>query len=122
MRKYGWIPDSGDHRDKRLSVKAHRSLPDKVDLREFCSPVENQGDTNSCVGNATASAIEQLDNRDGEYTDASRLFIYYCARSLRGWEGQDVGAIIRDAIKSMASKGVAKESLWKFAKENITTA
>jgi C1A family cysteine protease len=76
--------------------------------------VADQGQTNSCVGNAVAAVIEQLDNKDGEHTDASRLFIYWNARKLAGIEDRDMGCHIRDAIKSTVSTGVASTETWPF--------
>jgi C1A family cysteine protease len=120
-RKWGWIPDVGDHRDRPLRIRPKISLPTKVDLRFHATPVEDQGSTSSCVGNAAASVIEQLDNRDGQFTDASRMYIYYNARARQGWEDSDEGCFIRDAIKSMASPagGVASEVLWPFLQTQV---
>jgi len=119
MRKYGWIPDIGDKRDKILKLRANVALPPSVDMRNSCSPSENQGATGSCVGQACVSAIEELDNKDKEYTEASALFVYYTARAIRGWETRDEGAIIRDAIKAMAGTGVASQIKWPFSESKV---
>jgi len=64
-RRYGWIPDLPDTRDLSYKAVAPRimKLPDKVDLREFCSPVEDQGSLGSCTANACAGNIELLQRK-----------------------------------------------------------
>jgi len=69
---------------------------------------------NSCVGNGVASALEYLDFLDGNYTDKSRLFIYYGAREIGGYADQDCGCQIRNAIKFVASPGCCDEKFWPY--------
>jgi len=66
----GWIPDYPDLRDyteKTEEVKSilepkglHKikKLPESVDLREWCSPVEDQGRIGSCTAHAGVGIIE----------------------------------------------------------------
>lgn len=65
-RKYGWLPDRPDKRDKLYAAiqPAAISLPPEVDLRKLASPVEDQGKLSSCVGNACAGALEILENKN----------------------------------------------------------
>lgn len=42
---------------------ADGELPEKVDLRSYCSPVEDQKQSNSCAANAVAGAYEYLNTR-----------------------------------------------------------
>ena len=75
------------------------SLPAKVDLRAYMTPIENQGNLNSCVANAVAGAYEYLAKRhlgDDSY-DVSRLYVYYNARRRSGAENEDEGSLIGDA-------------------------
>ncbi len=113
----GWLPDIPDHRDflyKSIKPKNVR-LPKAVDLRRYCSTVENQGNLGSCTANALAGNIEFLDNMtDSQYTDQSRLFIYYNERVIEHSTGQDAGAMLRDGIKSLSKQGVCPESLWPY--------
>lgn len=115
---YGWIPDIPDHRDFLYkSVRPSRlRVPSAVDLREFCSEVENQGQLGSCTANALAGNIEYLDNRDGDgrFTDKSRLFIYYNERVIEHSVGTDAGAMLRDGIKTLHQNGVCAESEWPY--------
>lgn len=114
---YGWLPDLPDHRDLMYSAIAPQlaQLPDKVDLRPKCSPVENQGSLGSCTANALAGAVEFLELKDGvPFVDVSRLFIYYNERVIEGTVKEDSGAFIRDGIKSLAKQGVCPEPEWPY--------
>ena len=115
MRKrYNWLPDLPDNRDfiyKRLPI----ALPTHVDLRPFCSPVEDQGQLGSCTGNAIVGAMEMLENIGKQvFVDLSRLFVYYNERAMEGTIKQDAGAAIRDGIKTLAVNGVCTEALWPY--------
>lgn len=114
---YGWLPDLPDHRDVPFSVRrlALRALPRRVDLRDGCSAVENQGALGSCTANALAGLLEFLEKREGRpATDLSRLFVYYNERVIEGTVAQDSGAMIRDGIKTLARQGVCAESMWPY--------
>lgn len=121
-----WTPDKLDNRDYRYSVSAKIS-PNIVDLRRYCSPIENQGNLGSCTGQAIAGAIELLNKRNNKPTDVSRLFIYYYERLILGTVNYDSGAYIRDGIKATNHYGASLESYWpydirKFRLEPITEA
>lgn len=116
---YGWIPDRPDHRDLLYSAIAPKvKLPTKVDLRNECSSIENQGQLGSCTANALAGNLQFLEIINGQvYKDVSRLFIYYNERAIEGTVGFDSGAMIRDGIKGLAKWGVCPELNWPY---NIT--
>ncbi len=129
MRKYGWKRDLFDGRDKHYkAIRPTVTLPDKVDMRSWCSKVEDQGNIGSCTGNATVGALELLENKDQvKFTDFSRLFAYYNARLLENNTENDDGAYIRDVIKGLAKYGICHESTWpymesKFADKPSLTA
>jgi len=115
--KNGWIKDSRDYRDylyKKL-WNPLKAFPEKVDLRRYCSRVEDQRELGSCTANALAGALEYLCIRDGvPYVDFSRLFIYYCEREMEGTVNEDAGAQIRDGIKVLAKYGACPETLWPY--------
>lgn len=120
-RVYGWRPDTPDPRDRVFAAAplAAATIPNRVDLRSHCSPVENQGQVGSCTGNAIAGAIELLDRMvDNAYTDVSRLFIYYCERQLEGTVRSDAGAMIRTGIKVVSTLGAPPEKLWPYVEAN----
>lgn len=119
-RMYGCKLSPPDPRDHRFSAPHVVALPDFVDLRPHCSPVEDQRDANSCVANAVVGALEYMDRRaGGRAIDYSRLFVYWYARDLRGWQDQDEGCYIRDAIKVVAGRGVCPESLWPYNLQRV---
>ena len=86
-----------------------------LDLRKWCSPVENQGEIGSCVGNGTVGALEFLQIRNGlTYNDLSRLFVYYNARLMTRDHERDVGAYIHLAFGTLSSLGTCTEAKWPY--------
>jgi C1A family cysteine protease len=85
-----------------------------VDLREWCSPIENQGSLGSCTANAAVGALEYFEKRAfGKHLEASRLFLYKTTRNLLNWTG-DTGAYLRSTMASMAIFGIALEKYWPY--------
>lgn len=111
--KYHWVPDKLDLRDYKykMTSSTERAV---IDLRPYCSPIEDQGNLGSCTGQAIAGAIELLNKRNGKYNDISRLFIYYYERELIGTINYDSGAYIRDGIKVTNKKGAPLEKFWPY--------
>jgi C1A family cysteine protease len=118
VKKYGWVADLPDHRDRMYAVhhEVLQALPSKVDLRPKCPPVYNQLQLGSCTGNAIAAAVqfERMKNQLKPAFDPSRLFIYYNERVIEGTVASDSGAQIRDGIKSVAKLGDCPETLWPY--------
>ncbi|HWG97590.1 MAG TPA: C1 family peptidase [Nitrospira sp.] len=122
---YGWVPDRPDQRDKLYAAMAAppKTLPPKVDLRDDCSPIEDQGQLGSCTANALVGNLEFLEKKAGHNpANLSRLFIYYNERAMEGTISEDAGAMIRDGVKSLVKWGVCTEKRWpykinKFAKK-----
>ena len=115
--RYGWVPDLPDHRDLLYSAvrPVILQIPQHVDLRSTCSPVENQGNLGSCTGNALAGALEFLEQKDRiSFMNVSRLFIYYNERALEGSVKSDSGAMIRDGIKTLRNQGACSEKKWPY--------
>jgi C1A family cysteine protease len=117
VKRYGWLPDLPDQRDRLYAVPAHLAgeLPARVDLRPECPPVYNQGELGSCTAQAIAGAIEFDQLRQGlaEFTP-SRLFIYYNERVIERAVDIDAGAMPRDGIKVVASLGAPPEADWPY--------
>jgi C1A family cysteine protease len=124
----GWLPDYPDFRDytseheemsdliSPIGVKAVdlESLPSSVDLRKYCSPVENQGNLGSCTANAAAGVVEYFENRAfGKYLNASRLFIYKATRNFAKLSG-DSGAFLRSTMGTLVLFGVPPEDYWPY--------
>ena len=111
--KYHWAKQPFDPRDKPYTLSAV-AQPNIVDLRPYCSQIENQGNLGSCTGNAIAGAIELLDKRAGRTLDVSRLYIYYYERLLEGTVNYDNGAYIRDGMRAVYNYGAPLENLWPY--------
>ncbi len=123
MNRFGWLPDLPDHRDYLYSAvrPIPPTLPAQVDLRPFCSKVEDQGSLGSCTANALAGALEFLEIKDKvKYTNLSRLFIYYNERVIEHSVRSDSGAQIRDGIKTLAKQGVCTEKTWPYVISKFT--
>jgi len=124
----GWLRDLPDFRDytseavqvlpqlEAIGVAQPEALsvPMQVDLRAYCSPVENQGALGSCTANAVVGLVEYFERRaHGKYIDASRLFLYKATRDLLRWTG-DTGAYLRSTMGALALFGVPPEEYWPY--------
>jgi len=116
--RYGWKPDLPDHRDFRYKITRAISLPQSVDLRSKCSPVEDQDRLGSCTSQALVGALEFLEY--GNLVDLSRLFVYYNERVIEDTVNEDAGAMIRDGIKSLVQYGTCPESEWPYDVDQFT--
>ena len=115
LAKYHWARDSFDIRDKFYIARPPAVIPARVDLRQYASAIENQGNLGSCTGNAIAGAIELIDRKvSNKPLEISRLFIYYQERLLEGSVYYDAGASLRDGIKSCYTYGAPLESIWPY--------
>lgn len=137
----GWLPDYPDYRDnttesaevspklrqkgQKDSVKAMLKkvgvaepvkvgLPLSVDLRTWCSPIENQLSIGSCTAHAGVGIVEYFERRSfGKHIDASRLFLYKVTRNLLHWTG-DTGAFLRSTMGALVLFGVPPEEYWRY--------
>ena len=116
IRLGSYRPDKKNPNDKAYkSSRSTDALPSKVDLRPYMTPVENQGNSNSCTANAMAGAYEYLAKRvKGSTHDVSRLFIYYNARDLDGASDSDEGTYLRSCVKVLKKYGTCAETTWPF--------
>jgi C1A family cysteine protease len=123
----GWVPDLPDHRDftpesKEIAALLAKTavgapvaaLPATVDLRPWCSPIEDQGQLGSCTANAGAGMIEYFERRAfGKHIDGSRLFLYKVTRSMLGWKG-DTGAYLRSTMGALRLFGLPPEKYFPY--------
>ena len=131
----GWIPDYPDFRDYTEETKEVRQilkpsgllfgaagkkspktkpLPAMVNLRQWCSPVEDQGQLGSCTAHAGVGIIEYYERKSfGRHIAASRLFLYKVTRNLMKMRG-DTGAYLRSTIGAMVLFGVPPEEYWPY--------
>ncbi len=114
VRLDGCLFGPPSQRDFR-TVFRDRTVPDRVDLRPFCTAVENQGMIGSCTANAAVGALEYHYKRQtGSSPELSRMFVYYNSRRMRGQVMMDTGAEIREAMASVMAFGVCREELWPY--------
>jgi C1A family cysteine protease len=132
----GWLKDYPDFRDYtpthaavapalaagRLGPdpsRARAALPSAVDLRRWCSPVEDQGKVGACTAHAGVGLIECCERRaHGAHLDASRLFLYKVTRNLMRTKG-DTGAYLRTTMGALALFGVPPERYWPYAEHQL---
>jgi C1A family cysteine protease len=110
----GWVQDQPDDRDKSNDIEVLTELPVSVDLREWCSPIEHQGNLNSCTAHAAIALVEYFQKRGHQKElNASRLFLYKVTRNLLNLTG-NADAFSRDTMKSLAIFGVPPEEYWPY--------
>jgi C1A family cysteine protease len=124
----GWLRDLPDFRDYTVEDETVKpqleaigaadaeavSIPASIDLRPYCSPIEDQGSIGSCTANAAAGLVEYFERRaHGRHIDASRLFIYKATRDLLHWTG-DTGAYLRSTMGALALFGIPPEEYWPY--------
>jgi C1A family cysteine protease len=126
----GWLPDYPDYRDylatsnegkkyiaetsRNLKIKQSALKGNPVDLRPFCTPIEDQEGIGSCTAQAGVGLVEYIElNQFQEYLDASRLFLYKVTRNLLGLTG-DTGAYVRTTFKALRLFGTVPESYYPY--------
>lgn len=125
----GWLPPLPDLRDfteaepeiaqmsKKLGLPKGGNLkawPAAVDLRPWCSPVEDQKNLGSCTAHASVGIVEYFQRRAfGKHIEGSRLFVYKATRNLMQQTG-DTGAWLRNAMGALALCGVPDEKYWPY--------
>jgi C1A family cysteine protease len=98
----------------KVKTKGKATLSTKADLRQWCSPIEDQGQLGSCTAHAAVGLYEYFERRAfGKYIDGSRLFLYKATRNLLGWEADD-GAYLRTAMGALALFGIPPEKYWPY--------
>jgi C1A family cysteine protease len=111
----GRIADLGDIRDKIAYLGRGDIVPFRIDLRPMSPPIGDQGRLGSCTAWASLAAWgAELLKQTGKTLDASELAQYYWTRKLERTQRIDAGASIRDAIKTLAKKGVVPEESWPY--------
>ncbi|MCC5665910.1 hypothetical protein LC653_18780 [Nostoc sp. CHAB 5784] len=108
-----------DQSSASLQYPINIHLPSHVDLRQWCSPIEQQGNLKSCTAIAGVALVEYFQRKImGEDIDVSSLFLYKVARKLMHLTG-DTGASTRFTMKAMALFGIPPEEYWPYEIENF---
>lgn len=94
-------------------------LPVRMDLRQWATPIDDQGELGACTGFSVKAARELMLVRDGQpATTLSPLFIYYYERLQEGTVDEDAGAMITSGMQVLQKQGVALEALWSYDPSN----
>jgi hypothetical protein len=95
--------------------------PAAVDYTAEMGPVRDQGQENSSVGFAVAAALEyQVWKISKKRVTISPRYIYYEARLKLGTgKLADSGAVLRDAIEVVATRGAVAEDVWPFRQGEV---
>ena len=125
----GWLPPLPDLRDftdkkpeiavmtKKLGLPQNehlKAIPHAVDLRPWCSPIENQQRLGSCTAHAAVGVVEYFQRRAfGKHIDGSRLFVYKATRNLMQVTG-DTGAWLRNTMGALVLCGIPAEKYWPY--------
>lgn len=121
----GWRPDLPDIRDYTVEHEAVQAMlaklrgagadpPESMDLRAWCSPIDDQGELGACTAHAAAGMYEYFEQRAfGRFIDVSRLFLYKTTRNLAKLTG-DSGAELRNAMGALALFGAPPEDYWPY--------
>ncbi len=97
-----------------VAEPAKVKLPASKDLRQWCSPIEDQLGLGSCTAHAGVGLVEYFEKRAfGKHIDASRLFVYKTTRNLLHLSG-DTGAFLRSTMGALILFGVPPEEYWPY--------
>jgi C1A family cysteine protease len=144
VKGMGWLRDypsirdftaetDEDHRRLEKEVKAPAKLLQRtdvpeavgappagpIDLRPWCSKIEDQGGLGSCTAFASVGMLEYFQRKAfGKHIDASHRFLYKVTRKLGGFKG-DSGAWLRTAMGAMTLFGVPPRQYWKYDEEKF---
>lgn len=104
-----------DIRD-RIYLTKGLHLRESVDLREWDSVIEDQGDLGSCSANAMTNAYELSVRRlyPDKFVELSKLFVYYNSRLIDQETDKDVGAYLRSTLSATKHHGICREELWPY--------
>lgn len=126
---YGLVHDrhnsSGDPRFSDVANKLGLlQLPPAIDLRQWCSPVRDQGQLGSCTGFAIVTGFREFIEikQRGTLTVLSPLFEYYYERVFEHTVFQDAGAQIRDGMHVLRKMGATPETDWPYDITKYTDA
>ncbi|HBN09878.1 MAG TPA: hypothetical protein DD435_14945 [Cyanobacteria bacterium UBA8530] len=99
------------------AVEDHPPLPllPKVDLRNKCSQIGDQGNMGACVGWASAGFREILEIKNREkFEKLSPMYMYFKLREVENQIYLDVGSKISDVMPLFENVGISPEEYWPY--------
>jgi C1A family cysteine protease len=100
---------------RRKPVVAFKVVSGSIDYTADMQPVRNQGTEGSAVGFAVAAALEfQIKKTTAKDVIVSPRYLYYFARKESNTANIDSGALIKDAIKVITTRGAVSEDAWPY--------
>jgi C1A family cysteine protease len=95
-------------------LKHPRSLPSRVDLSRWCSPVVFQGGYNDCAANVVAELVEYYERKTARRNARiSRLFLFKTAKNLVQVTG-NTGVYIRNVMGALTLFGAPPDKYWPY--------
>jgi len=118
-RGFGALRGATDIVAPRLEFKA-AGRSTRADLRQWTSPIKDQGKLGSCNACAATSALEFLMVKQQQPVRAlSPLYVYYFGRRLAGAENEDAGLMCHHATAAVMAYGACEERVWPYRIENF---
>jgi len=123
----GWVPQRPDHRDRYYhleeTILTAAKLPARRDLYPGVPGAWDQGQEGSCTAHgslktASVTLLKEGISLPGQPAGGApfaRQAQYFWTRDLEGTAGQDAGAMVRDAVKVIATKGMAPETDYPYS-------
>ncbi|MCA8902202.1 MAG: C1 family peptidase [Hyphomonas sp.] len=118
----GCLDDDSTSTPPQVKLGKSVGLPERVDLRGMCSPVEDQRTVGSCSANAVVGALEyHLRKNKVSAADLSRLFVFYNARAIQHRENEMHGSAINLNMVGTMIHGACPEVMWPYQEALVTT-
>ena len=96
-------------------VPQHGDLPQEMDLRQFFTPIKDQGEIGACSVFTIVGLFEYLLKRNKEKNpDLSEKFVYYNVRKHTGNCSEDTGSTLHSVVTTMSEEGVCLENLCPY--------
>lgn len=121
MKRFGYIPDAPDSRDRMFSAFLPRTLalPRSATVWDSSCAIKDQAGTSSCVGQALSQGLRLAYLHRGEpCRELSARFAYRVALTVDG-SNSDGGTRIRSAMDGVKRAGCATEHQWPFSESEI---
>jgi C1A family cysteine protease len=116
-RKLGLYKSPESIRDWKVStvLRAPTKLPRRVDLRQYCGPIRDQGETGFCHSFAGAALKDYQECKEkGWRNDLSPLYLARRVKQIDGYPGQE-GSDLLSVMKALSDTGTIQETYYPFS-------